>query len=94
MSKGSIVNAVLVFLTALVAIPGVLKSKDHRFLRAHSLLLVVCGTVSLVVGLIIWFETLQTRSMLGAIYAHQTQTMQSSIQQEVCLAPLAGDTRC
>ena len=83
MALVAIANAVLIFVSALVAIPGILLGKDRKILRVHSWLVIVCGILSLVVGLIIWFGTLETRTTLGTIYAQQSQDMQKQIQQEV-----------
>ena len=83
MTLGAIANAILIFVTALVALPGILLGKDRKFLRVHSWLVIVCGILSLVVGLIIWFGTLQTRTTLGTIYAQQSPDMQMQIQEEV-----------
>ena len=76
-------NAALVFVTALVAVPGVINSKDRKILRLHSWMIIVCGGVSLVVGLVIWFFTLKTRSNLLAIYENQTPTVHSALQSHL-----------
>ena len=83
MDVGAIANAALVFISALVAVPGLLMSKNRSILRLHSYLVLICAVVSLVVGLIIWFNTLQTRTILGNTYALQTPAMQKAIQEEV-----------
>ncbi len=57
-------------------------STMHRtILRFHGYAVIFCATFSLVIGLVIWFETLKTRSNMGALWAQQTPHVQSLLQQ-------------
>ena len=78
------INAALIFATFLLAIPGFLHAKDKHFLRLHAWAIIVCGATSLVVGLIIWVSTLQTRTMLGYVWAQKSTEEQSQLQKQAC----------
>jgi hypothetical protein len=39
--------------------------------------------VSMVIGLVLWFDTLKTRSNLSTVWAAQPQEVQSLLQQKV-----------
>ncbi|MCJ1387306.1 phospholipid scramblase 1 [Xylographa bjoerkii] len=75
-------NAGLIFLTFLVSIPGAIFAKKRILLRISSWLLIACALVSLAAGLDIWYSTLQTRSNLSVMWAMQTPTEQSLLQQQ------------
>ena len=75
------VNAVLTFLAFLVSIPGIVSTRNRFFFRLQSLLLISTALLTLVVGLIIWFSTLKTRSSLGTLWALQTSDEQKLLQQ-------------
>ena len=64
--------------------PGMLRSKNRFFLKAHSWLVIGTGIVTLVLGLTIWYSTLKTRSNLGHLWAQQTPQEQSMLQERVC----------
>ena len=57
-------------------------SKDRKILRFHSWLVIVCAGLSLVVGLLIWFFTLQTRTNLLALWSGLPTAEQSLLQQQ------------
>lgn len=52
-------------------------------MRLHSWLVLACGVVSLIVGLVIWFFTLKTRSNLLTIYESQSAEAHSALQREL-----------
>ena len=76
-------NAALIFLTFAVSLPGLLLPNNRLWLKAHSWLVVGCASVTLILGLEIWFSTLQTRASLGVMWGQQTPHMQSLLQQKV-----------
>jgi hypothetical protein len=52
------------------------------------------GMVSLIVGLDIWFGTLQTRANLNVAWSELPQASQSQLQQAVCISfPWITNTR-
>ncbi|KAL8826093.1 MAG: hypothetical protein Q9191_004010 [Dirinaria sp. TL-2023a] len=79
---GVIVNAALIFLTFLISLPGVTLATNRLWLRITGLMIVICAHVTLLIGIIIWFSTLQTRANLGHTFAKQTPLAQSLIQQK------------
>jgi len=79
---GGVVNAVFVFITFAVSIPGVLMRENRAWLRVHSYLLIVCSLITLVLGLDIWFSTLKTRSNLDTAWGQLSSSDQSELQQQ------------
>ena len=75
-------NGALIFLTFLISLPGVALSTNRLWLRMTGLMIVICAHVTLLIGIIIWFSTLQTRANLGHTFAKQTPLKQSLIQQK------------
>lgn len=80
----AIANSIMIFVTFLLAIPGMLMPVSRGWLKAHGAMVVVCGIFSLVIGLEIWFETLKTRENLSLLWNKQPSSVQSLLQQEVC----------
>lgn len=79
----AVANAILVFVTFLASVPAILMPSARGWLKLHGYLVVVCAVVSLVIGLTLWLDTLRTRSNLSAVWALQTPTVQSLLQQKV-----------
>ncbi|MCJ1444331.1 MAG: phospholipid scramblase 1 [Stictis urceolatum] len=80
--SGGIVNAAFIFVAFLISLPGILMSKNRTWLRIQSWALVVCGLISLILGLDIWFSTLKTRSNLAGTWGLQPAHEQSLLQQQ------------
>ncbi|KKY13818.1 putative tetraspanin [Diplodia seriata] len=78
----TIVNAIFVFATFLMVLPAVFLPTNRGWLRFHGYMVTFCGTFTLVIGLILWIETLQTRRMLGSIWAGEAPETQSLLQQK------------
>jgi len=76
-------NAILIFVTFLLAIPGIIMPTSRGWLKIHGAMVVVCGIFTLVIGLDIWFETLKTRENLGLLWNQQSNDVQSLLQREV-----------
>jgi hypothetical protein len=58
-------------------------STNHRsILRFHGYAVVFCALFTMSIGLVIWFDTLKTRSNMGALWARQTPHVQSLLQQK------------
>ena len=60
---------------------------NRIWLKIHGWMVVVCAWFTLILGLIIWFDTLRTRSNLSTVWAQQTPQVQSLLQQKVCSSP-------
>ena len=82
-STASIGNAILIFITFLIAVPGIIIPTTRGWLKLHGFMVVVCAMFTLVIGLDIWFETLKTRDNLSQIWNQQPSSVQSLLQQEV-----------
>jgi hypothetical protein len=77
------VNAVFIFVTFLFSIPGMIMPMTRGWLKLHGYMVVVCALFTLVLGLSIWFETLETRSNLMTVWSAQPASTQSLLQQTV-----------
>jgi hypothetical protein len=77
------VNAVLIFLSAALSLHGILMPRNRTSLRLFSWLVIVCAALTLVLGLDIWFATLQTKANLGKVWALLSSNDQSLLQQQV-----------
>lgn len=75
-----IMNAIMVFLTFIVTIPGIVISNSRTWLKIGGGLATVNGLLTLILGLVIWFETLKTRRNLLDIWDNQPETTQSLLQ--------------
>ncbi|WEW56752.1 hypothetical protein PRK78_002203 [Emydomyces testavorans] len=78
---GEIVDAGFIFFTFLLSIPGILQPNDRVWLKIHGWMVVVSGFITLIIGLVIWFLTLRTRSTLNTAWGQQTPQVQSLLQQ-------------
>lgn len=77
------VNAVFVFVTFAISLPGVLVSNNRFWLKLQGWLIIVCAAFTLVLGLMVWYETLQTRAELNVVWGQESTAMQSLLQQAV-----------
>ncbi|KAK7536463.1 uncharacterized protein J3D65DRAFT_419403 [Phyllosticta citribraziliensis] len=77
-----IVNAVFIFVSFLFVLPAFFLRTNKGWLRIHGWAVVVSGTFTLIVGLIIWIETLRTRSLLGKIWASEQPSTQNLLQEK------------
>lgn len=79
---GVLVNAVLIFITFLVSLPSVALSTNRLWLKITGWMIAATAHVTLILGVIIWISTLQTRANLGTTFAHHSPRSQSLIQQK------------
>jgi hypothetical protein len=79
----SIGNAVLVFITFLISVPGMVMPMTRGWLKLQGYMTVVCGLYTMILGLTLWFQTLRTRENLLTVWNAQPATTQSLIQQEL-----------
>ncbi|KAF1991633.1 tetraspanin [Aulographum hederae CBS 113979] len=76
-----VVNAVFIFVTFVIGLPALVLPNNRGWLRAQGWAVVLCGTFTLILGLVIWFDTLATRSNLSSIWG-QTPPLDQSLLQE------------
>jgi hypothetical protein len=79
--SAAIVNAVFIFVTFVLCIPSIVARANRTFLKIHGYAVFLCAIFTLVIGLEIWFQTLNTRANLSNVWGNQTTEMQSLLQQ-------------
>jgi len=77
-----VVNAILMFFTFLLSLPALALPMNRGWLKLQGWLLVVCSFFTLILGLFIWFDTLQTRKNLSIIWGQQDSNIQSLLQEK------------
>ncbi|KAL5353349.1 hypothetical protein ACLOAV_001385 [Pseudogymnoascus australis] len=89
----AIVNAIIMFVTFLATIPALLMPTSRVWLKLHGYLVFICAIISMVIGLVLWFDTLKTRSNLSDVWAAQPQDVQSLLQQKLqCCGYLSSNS--
>jgi hypothetical protein len=76
-----IVNAVFMFVTFLVSLPALALPTNRGWLRLQGFMTVFCALFTLVLGLFIWFDTLQTGKNLNRVWGGLSTDVQSLLQQ-------------
>lgn len=76
----SIVNAAIMISSFLISIPALFRKQNLVLLKVHAWVVVVCATFTLVIGLDIWFATLQTHANLEPMWNKQSTFVQSMLQ--------------
>ncbi|KAE8557300.1 hypothetical protein EYB25_002007 [Talaromyces marneffei] len=79
--KVALVNAIIVFATCSLALPSLIVRDSRLWFQLQGWLVIVSGVFTLVIGLIIWIETLRTRASLNTSWGQQTSAVQSLLQQ-------------
>ncbi|KUL91731.1 hypothetical protein ZTR_01233 [Talaromyces verruculosus] len=79
--KVALVNAIIVFATFVLALPSMIMRDSRLWLQLQGWLVIFSGVFTLVIGLIIWIETLRTRATLNTSWGQQTSSVQSLLQQ-------------
>jgi hypothetical protein len=92
-SAAAVVNAIFIFVTFLLSLPGLFLPTNRGWLRAQGWLVVFCATFTLGLGLAIWVETLQTRAALNDVWARESPLIQSLLQQKVWIS-YSGRVAC
>jgi len=75
-----VINAILVFATFLTSLAALALPTNRTWLKLQGWGVFACSFYTLVLGLIIWYHTLQTRNNLGAVWAAQSSQVQSLLQ--------------
>lgn len=78
-----VVNAIFVFATFLLSLPALAMPMSRGWLKLQAWLVVVCAVFTLVIGLFIWFDTLEVRKNLGVVWGSMSPTIQDLMQQRV-----------
>jgi hypothetical protein len=73
----------MVFVTFGLAIPSMIMRDSRLWLKIQGWMVIACGIFTLVIGLIIWIETLRTRAELNTVWGQQSTQVQSLLQQRV-----------
>lgn len=76
-----IVNAVFVFATFVITLPG-LATSSRKFLKLGGYMAVVCTIFSMILGLYLWILTLKTRGDFEPLFAIQSDQVKSLMQTE------------
>ena len=76
----SMVNAFIMFATFCLAIPALFRRRNFLFLQLHVVGIIIAALLTLIIGLIIWFSTLETHINLAPIWNKQTPLVQSMLQ--------------
>ncbi|EED19371.1 conserved hypothetical protein [Talaromyces stipitatus ATCC 10500] len=79
--KVALVNAIFVFATFVLVLPTMILRTSRIWLKLQGWMVIVSGLFTLVIGLIIWIETLRTRATLNTSWGKQTPEVQSLLQQ-------------
>jgi hypothetical protein len=83
MNVAIIGDAVVVFITFAISIPAMVMPTARSWLKLHGYMTVICALFTMVVGLVIWLETLRARENLLPVWEKLPGTTQSLIQQQV-----------
>jgi hypothetical protein len=82
-ATAAIVNAVTVFVAFVISIPGLILPSTRGWLKFFGAMVLGNALFTMIIGLVIWFHTLHTRSEFSSIWAQQTNTTQSFLQQSL-----------
>ena len=83
-NPGIIANSAIIFITFIVALISYIAPLNRLWLRLYGWLVIFSGMFTLVLGLIIWFYTLESRSNMGEVWTDATDEVRSLLQQRVC----------
>ncbi|KAF2236284.1 hypothetical protein EV356DRAFT_575191 [Viridothelium virens] len=88
----TLINAIFVFATFLTALPAFILPLNRLFLKLHGWLVVMCATFTMIIGLILWFDTLKTKANLKTLWGEQPQIDQSLLQMKFNCCGYANST--
>jgi hypothetical protein len=77
-----IVNAVFVFITFMVTLPG-LATTSRKWIKLAGYMAEVCANFSMILGLYLWIFTLKTRGDFAPLFAAQPENIKSLMPSEV-----------
>jgi hypothetical protein len=83
MMVATIANAIIIFVTFVIFTPAIIMPMATNWLKVHGYMVLLCAVFTLVLGLDIWYGTLQTRNNLFAVWSAVPTSTQSLLQQKV-----------
>jgi hypothetical protein len=81
LNAAGIANAILVFVTFLVTIPGI-TMPTRGFLKIGAYMTTVCAIFSMIIGLELWILTLKTKDDMSVLWVRQTAGVQDLMQTQ------------
>jgi hypothetical protein len=90
----AIVNSIFIFITFAVSLPALIMRQNKGWLRIHGWLTVISAIFTLMLGIVIWVQTLQTRSELLKVWSQEAPRTQSLLQQKVGQEPAEYGGMC
>lgn len=84
-SVAGIANSVLIFVTFLLTIPAII-TPTRSWLKFGSVMVLLCGIFSLVIGLVLWILTLKTKEDFAGLWGSQPAAVQDLMQTRVSVA--------
>jgi len=82
-ATAAIVNAIGVFVAFLISIPGLILPSTRGWLKFFGAMVLSNALFTMIIGLVIWYHTLHTRSEFSSIWAKQPSLTQSFLQQSL-----------
>jgi len=76
-----VVNSIFMFATFLISLPALALPMNRSWLKIQGWMVVGCSFFSLILGLFIWFDTLQTQKNLLGVWTEQSVDVQGLMQQ-------------
>lgn len=76
------------FFVFLISLPALAMPMNRGWLKLQGWLVVSSAVFTLIIGLFIWFSTLQVRKNLGVVYAMQSSNVQGLMQTRVWIGLL------
>ncbi|KIW09443.1 uncharacterized protein PV09_00327 [Verruconis gallopava] len=76
-----VVNSIFMFFTFVLSLPALALPMNRGWLKLQGVLVVFNALFTLILGLFIWFDTLQTRKNLLNVWGNQSTQVQSLLQQ-------------
>ncbi|KIW16672.1 hypothetical protein PV08_03860 [Exophiala spinifera] len=75
-------NSVIMFITFLISIPAFFNRRNRVWLKVHVAGVIVAAIFTLIIGLVIWFSTLEIHKNLTPVWMNQSADVQSMLQQK------------
>jgi len=76
-----VANAIFVFIAFLLSLPALALPNSRAWLKAQAWAVMICAIFTLILGLSIWFDTLETRRRLSVLWGQQSMTVQGLLQE-------------
>ncbi|KIV77711.1 hypothetical protein PV11_09493 [Exophiala sideris] len=76
------INAIIMFATFLLSIPAIFMKRNRVFLHLHIAGVIIAALLTLAIGVVIWFSTLEMHKNLLPVWNAQTPAIESLLQQK------------